>query len=82
MSITDFKLLVESFPSFAKVVRKIAHTKKIKYSLDHYNIGLGEDDEEDKAKAQEVSLDDKLRHLDRQVKVICENVRRLTLQTS
>ena len=51
--------------------------------MDHYNIGLGEDDdEEEKAKAHEVTLDDKLRHLDRQVKVICENVRRLTLQTS
>ena len=81
MSITDFKLLVESFPNFAKVVRKIAHSKKIKYSLDHYNIGLGEEDDEAHMN-QEVSLDDKLEHLDRQVKVICENVRRLTIQTS
>ena len=81
MSITDFKLLVESFPNFAKIVRKIAHSKKIKYSLDHYNIGLGEEDDEAHMN-QEVSLDDKLEHLDRQVKVICENVRRLTIQTS
>ena len=64
------------------MVRDIAH-KNIKYSLDHYNLGLGEDDDEaDKSKSHEVTLDDKLMHLDRQVKVICENVRRLTLQTS
>ena len=76
MSITDFKLLVESFPAFATIVKKVAKTKNITYSLDHYNLGLHEDIDDNN-----VSMDEKLEHIDRQVKVICENVRRLTLET-
>ena len=56
MSITDFKLLVESFPILLRS-SKIAHSKKLNI-IDHYNIGLGEEDDEAHMN-QEVSLDDK-----------------------
>jgi CRP-like cAMP-binding protein len=76
----DFKVLVESFPKFGQQIAKVAKLKKLNFKFDIYNEGKEEKlhDHDDHVEAD---VNEKLKYLDRQVKMILEGVRDLQAST-
>ena len=76
----DFKILVESFPKFGAQVAKTAKRKNLNFKFDVYNEGR-EEKLHDHEHTDEVDTNEKLKYIDRQVKMILEGVRDLKAST-